>query len=102
MINNAVSDHLYQDHEKHDVHTKPIILVIAPKCLQIKVPSLQSRCFHSVTSLSLTPGLTVVTIFGGCSKEVEEDDLKFLANTTIVLKFGESPLSPRPSLIASC
>ena len=58
--------------------------------VQVTVPSLQSRIDHSATSFSLSPGLTEVTIFGGCSNW-SSADLPQIANTT-VLRFGESHL----------
>ena len=63
--------------------------------VQVTVPSLQSRCYHSATAFSLSPGLTEVTIFGGCpnapSNAESDADLPQIANTT-VLRFGESHL----------
>ena len=53
--------------------------------VQVHVPSLQPRWGHSATAVSLGPGLTEVTIFGGYYR-------KPLANTT-VLRFGESMTS---------
>ena len=61
--------------------------------VQVTVPNLQSRCYHSATAFSLSPGLTEVTIFGGCPKLPRNyksyADLQQIANTT-VLRFGES------------
>ena len=51
--------------------------------MQVTVPTLKSRYYHSATAFSLSPGLTEVIIFGGF------DDDEYLANTT-VLRFGES------------
>ena len=63
--------------------------------VQVTVPSLQSRFFHSATAFSLSPGLTEVTIFGGCpnfpSIFKSDADLPQIANTT-VLRIGESHL----------
>ena len=63
-------------------------------CIQVNVPSLQSRFDHSAAAFSLSPGLTEVTIFGGCpeypSNFKSYADLPQVANTT-VLRFGESP-----------
>ena len=63
--------------------------------VQVTVPSLQSRFHHSATAFSLSPGLTEVTIFGGCPNwpiNYKSDvDLPQIANTT-VLRFGESHL----------
>ena len=44
-----------------------------------------TRCGHSVTAISLTPGLTEVTVFGG-SSSLRADDC--IAATTI-MTFGE-------------
>ena len=61
-------------------------------CMQVKVPSLQSRCEHSATAFSLSPGLTEVTLFGGYSEFPSNfmcnADITPIANTT-VLRFGE-------------
>ena len=61
--------------------------------VQVTVPSLQSRFNHSATAFSLSPGLTEVTIFGGCPnvpRNAKSDaELAQMANTT-VLRFGES------------
>ena len=63
--------------------------------VQVTVPSLQSRFYHSATAFSLSPGLTEVTIFGGCpnvpSNAKYDADFPKIANTT-VLRFGESHL----------
>ena len=63
--------------------------------VQFTVPSLQSRFYHSATAFSLSPGLTEVTIFGGCpnvsSNFKSKAYLPPIANTT-VLRFGESHL----------
>ena len=63
-----------------------IVLVIF---LQVTIPGLQSRYMHSATALSLSPGLTEVTLFGG-TPELSDDDVDVLADTT-VLRFGEFP-----------
>ena len=61
--------------------------------VQVTVPSLQSRSDRSATAFSLSPGLTEVTIFGGCpnvpSNWKSHADIPQIANTT-VLRFGES------------
>ena len=61
--------------------------------IQVDVPSLQSRNLHSAAAFSLGPGLTEVTIFGGCpefpSNRKSDADIPQMANTT-VLRFGES------------
>ena len=61
--------------------------------VQVIGPSLQSRFCHSATAFSLSPGLTEVTIFGGCpnwpSNYKSDADFLQIANTT-VLRFGES------------
>ena len=54
--------------------------------VQVRVPGLQARYGHRAAAFSITPALTLVTIFGG------EDNCyngELLANTT-VLGFGES------------
>ena len=60
--------------------------------VQVTVPSFQPRCWHSATAFSLSPGLTEVTLFGGCSEWPSNlksaADLTPIANTT-VLRFGE-------------
>ena len=58
--------------------------------VQVTVPSLQSRYDHSATAFSLSPGLTEVTIFGGCPNVPSNPyvDLPQIAKTT-VLRFGE-------------
>ena len=60
--------------------------------VQVTVPSLESRSFHSATAFSLSPGLTEVTLFGGCSEWPSNlksvADVTPIANTT-VLRFGE-------------
>ena len=60
--------------------------------VQVTVPSLQSRCEHSATVFSLSPGLTEVTLFGGLSgfpcNPMFAEDFTPIANTT-VLRFGE-------------
>ena len=63
--------------------------------VQVKVPSLLSRCYHSATTFSLSPGLTEITIFGGFpnwpSNFKSDANFPQIANTT-VLRFGESHL----------
>ena len=60
--------------------------------VQVTVPNIQSRCWHSATAFSLSPGLTEVTLFGGYpewpSNPKSNADLTPIANTT-VLRFGE-------------
>ena len=60
--------------------------------VQVTVPSLQSRFSHSASAFNLSPGLTEVTIFGGCPDKPRNyksnADLSQIANTT-VLRFGE-------------
>ena len=62
---------------------------------QVKIPGFQSRFWQSVAAFSLSPGLTEVTIFGGCPKVQSNarsgDDLPRIANTT-VLRFGKYTL----------
>ena len=52
--------------------------------VQVSVPGLQARYGHRAAAFSITPALTLVTIFGG-----RDSNRKLLANTT-VLEFGES------------
>ena len=52
--------------------------------VQVSVPGLQARYGHRAAAFSITPALTLVTIFGG-----KDNKDKFLANTT-VFEFGES------------
>ena len=60
--------------------------------VQVKLPGLQARFYHSAAAFRLSPGMTEVTIFGGCPEwqnYVRSDaDFSPLANTT-VLRFGE-------------
>ena len=60
--------------------------------LQLTLPGdAQPRMWHTATALSLGPGQTQVTMFGGCSKwesGKSADALPKLAKTT-VLEFGE-------------
>ena len=60
--------------------------------VQVKLPGLQARFDHSAAAFHLSPGMTEVTIFGGCpewpSKYRRDADLSPIANTT-VLRFGE-------------
>ena len=55
---------------------------------KVKAPNLKHRCYHSAAALNLSPGLTVVTIFGGCPKVPEFNDKPTLADTTVLL-FGK-------------
>ena len=59
---------------------------------QLKLPDdVASRWGHSVTAISLTPGLTEVTVFGGARLFVPNlpaRDIQTIAATTI-LTFGE-------------
>ena len=63
--------------------------------VQIKDTRFQRRCGHSATAINLCPGLTEVTLFGGCPEWVckckSDSDFPQIANTT-VLRFGESNL----------
>ena len=65
--------------------------------VQVKVPSFQARFWHSAAAFSLSPGLTEVTLFGGCPEwpsNVKTDaDVPQIAETT-VLRFGECLLIP--------
>ena len=60
--------------------------------VQVKLPGLQARVYHSAAAFRLSPGMTEVAIFGGCpefpSKYTRDSDLSPIANTT-VLRFGE-------------
>ena len=57
--------------------------------VQVKLPALQSRFCHSAAAFHLSPGMTEVTIFGGCPEWPKGDaDFSPTANTT-VLRFGE-------------
>ena len=60
--------------------------------VQVKIPGLQSRFYHSAAAFRRGPGMTEVTIFGGCpdwaSNYKSGADLSLIANTT-VLRFGE-------------
>ena len=64
-------------------------------CMQVRVPGLQARRWHSATAFTLCPGLIEVTIFGGCPKLPSNvkigADIPQIANTT-VLRFGESTM----------
>ena len=64
-------------------------LLISP---QLTLPGdAQPRLWHTTTALSLGPGQTQVTMFGGCPKRESgksADALQKLAKTT-VLEFGE-------------
>ena len=68
-------------------------IIVCVYVLQVKVPHLQTRCWHSATSFTLTSGLTEVVLFGGCTerpKDAKTDaDFPRIADTT-VLQFGES------------
>ena len=61
--------------------------------IQIKDPRVQqARCYHSATAFTHSPGLTEVTLFGGCPEwpvnYSSDADVPQVANTT-VLRFGE-------------
>ena len=51
--------------------------------VQVAIPILQTRYYHSATAISLGPGLTEVTIFGG-----KYSWLEYRASTAL-LRFGE-------------
>lgn len=61
--------------------------------MQVVIPNNLSRFHHSATAFNVCPGLTEVTLFGGCpglpSYARSYDDYPQIANTT-VLRFGES------------
>ena len=60
--------------------------------VQVTVPALQGRFYHSSTAFNVSPGLIEVVLFGGCpewpSNPRTDADLPQIANTT-VLRFGE-------------
>ena len=57
--------------------------------VQVTVPALQGRFYHSSTAFSVSPGLTEVVLVGGCPEYHRTDaDRPQIANTT-VLRFGE-------------
>ena len=62
--------------------------------VQLNLPDgVQSRCYHTITAISLRPGLTEATTFGGSSKVIpgatdDEQSERSIAETT-VLQFGE-------------
>ena len=60
--------------------------------VQVKLPGLQSRFDHTAAAFILSPGVTEVTIFGGCPEWPNNyrsaADLSQIAITT-VLRFGE-------------
>ena len=63
---------------------------------------MQPRDSHTATAFSLAPGLTDVTMFGGCHKYkpgVKDNKQPKLAETT-VLQFGEFMTST--ALVAVC
>ena len=39
---------------------------VSESLMQVGVPALQARCYHSATAFSLCPGWMEVTMFGGC------------------------------------
>ena len=58
--------------------------------VQVDVPGYQSRCWHSANAFTLSPGLTEVTIFGGCPEWPRDIALTTLANTTVLrFEYGE-------------
>ena len=63
---------------------------------QIKVPSLQSRCYHTADVFHFSARLAEVILFGGVPewpKNAKYDaDLRMIAQTT-VLRFGECDLT---------
>ena len=67
--------------------------ILSSLALQIKVPSLKARCYHSVTAIPHTPTLVEVVLFGGIPKWPKnaktDDDLPQIGNTE-VLRLGES------------
>ena len=69
-----------------------IYIIFSIYILQIILPEgMPSRWGHSLTATSLTPGLTEVTLFGGCTKfdpQLSGDKLPMIAETA-VLTLGE-------------
>ena len=64
--------------------------VTYPCTVQVIVPSLLSRERHSATAFTLSPGLTEVTLFGGCPEVASTDANSPQIAATTVLRFGES------------
>ena len=70
------------------------MLVLCMLCvfMQVPVSGLQARFSHCAAAFSLAPGLTEVTIFGGCpeipSNFKTDTDIQPIADTT-VLVLGE-------------
>ena len=53
----------------------------------------QSRCYHTIAAISLGPGLTEATVFGGLAKWIpsatDDEESKHAIAETTVLQFGE-------------
>ena len=73
---------------------KAVLHQFSTYILQIILPEgMPSRMGHSLTATSLAPGLTEVTMFGGCTKwdtdpQVFDDKLPMIADT-VILTLGE-------------
>ena len=77
---------------------KIVYLQTLMHCLKLSIiigllqVGLRARFYHSATAVSLCPGLTEVTLFGGCpewpSNFKTDADFPRVANTA-VLRFGE-------------
>ena len=42
------------------------VVMVCVVNVQVKLPGLQSRFYHSAAAFRLSPGMTEVIIFGGC------------------------------------
>ena len=71
-----------------------IVYISSPTLfVQLNIPDgVQPRCYHTITAISLGPGLTEATVFGGCSIRLPgSDDVvsKYSIAETTVVQFGE-------------
>ena len=57
-------------------------------CVQVPVTDLQSRTYHCAATFTLSPGITDVVLFGGCTAFPLKIET-IIAQTT-VLRFGKS------------
>lgn len=68
------------------------VMISCAMNVQVKIPGLQSRFYHSSAAFNLSPRLAEVTIFGGCPEWPvnvrSATDLSSVANT-FMLRFGE-------------
>ena len=75
-------------------------VILSSLALQIKVPSLKARCYHSATAIPHSPTLVEVALFGGIldwHKDAKiHADVPLIGNT-VVLRFGESTSCVCPS-----